>query len=102
VDGIDFFLQDQTPSRSIVSFGFVSSSITTRTCAGNAAILVHPLVAHCTGRMPHSPAVPAAPDRGAMIPIRSGLFCAKAGANSRGAAAAREARTRKSGKNRDA
>jgi len=55
-------------------------------------------VAHCTARMPHSPAVPAAPDRGAMIPIRSGLFCAKAGANSRRRRGGEETRTRKSGK----
>src|SRR5215468_10278055 len=76
-------------SRSIVSLGLVSSSITSSNLrpAMPPALFIRS-VAHCTARMPHSPAVPAAPDRGAMMPILRGLSCASAGANSRGAAAA--------------
>jgi hypothetical protein len=38
--------------------------------------------------MPHSPAVPATPERGARMPILSGAFCAIAGLKIPGAAAA--------------
>src|ERR1700720_3605598 len=76
--------------RSMVSFGLVSSS--------NTSSILRPAMppslfirsaAHWTPRIPHSPAVPAAPDRGAIIPIRKGLSCASAGADIRGAAATR-------------
>ena len=62
----------------MVSFGLVSSSITSSNLrpAMPPSLFIRS-VAHCTARMPHSPAVPAAPERGAMIPILSGLFCAK-------------------------
>ena len=76
-------------SRSIVSFGLVSSSITSSNLrpAMPPSLFIRS-VAHCTARMPHSPAVPATPERGAMIPILSGLSCAIAGENTCGAAAA--------------
>jgi hypothetical protein len=76
--------------RSIVSFGLVSSSNTSSILrpAMPPSLFIRS-VAHWTARIPHSPAVPAAPDRGAVIPIRSGLSCARAGAKTPGAAAAR-------------
>src|SRR5712675_188580 len=76
--------------RSIVSFGLVSSS--------NTSSILRPAMppslfirsaAHWTARMPHSPAVPAAPDRGAIMPSRRGFSCASAGAAIVGTAAAR-------------
>ena len=86
-------------NRSIVSFGLVSSSITSSNLrpAMPPSLFIRS-VAHCTARMPHSPAVPAAPDRGAMMPIRSGLSCASAGANIRGRGGGQKAGARKPGK----
>src|SRR5918998_3259653 len=74
-------------ARSVVSRGFVSSSTTssTRRPATPPAALIFS-TANSTPFSPTSPTVPATPARGAMIPTRSGRFCARAGSGSAAAA----------------
>src|SRR5581483_6499945 len=68
--------------RSIVSLGEDSSSITSSTLRPPMPPLaLKRSTAHCAARMPFSPGAAAMPERGARIPIRSGLFWAIAGAN---------------------
>src|SRR5262245_25082296 len=45
------------------------------------SLALKPSTAHCVARMPLRPGAAAIPARGARMPIRSGLFCAIAGAN---------------------
>src|SRR5262249_31779260 len=44
-------------------------------------LALKPSTAHCVARMPLSPGAAAMPERGARMPMRRGLFCAIAGAN---------------------
>src|SRR5262245_3776904 len=67
--------------RSMVSLGEVSSSMTSsilRPAMPPAALKRS--AAHCVARMPFSPGAAAIPERGAKMPMRTGLFCAIAGA----------------------
>src|SRR5215470_1528364 len=67
--------------RSIVSLGELSSSMTSsilRPAMPPAAL--NRSVAHWVARMPFSPGAAAIPERGARMPMRTGLFCAIAGA----------------------
>ena len=67
--------------RSIVSFGEVSSSMTSwtfRPAMPPSALIFS--IAHSVARIPLMPGLAARPVRGARTPIFSGLFCAIAGA----------------------
>src|SRR5262252_3593803 len=68
-------------NRSIVSFGVDSSSITNSTLRPPIpSLALYLSAAHCVARMPFSPGAAAMPERGARMPMRSGLLCAIAGA----------------------
>src|SRR5215470_4571284 len=68
-------------NRSIVSLGVDSSSITSSTLRPPIpSLALYLSTAHCVARMPFSPGAAAIPERGARMPMRSGLLCAIAGA----------------------
>jgi hypothetical protein len=67
--------------RSIVSLGEDSSSITSSILRpAMPPWALKRSTAHCVARMPFSPGAAAMPERGARMPMRSGLACAIAGA----------------------
>src|SRR5215472_19134333 len=69
------------PKRSIVSLGEDSSSMTSSILRpAMPAWALKRSTAHCVARMPFSPGAAAMPERGARRPMRTGLFCAIAGA----------------------
>src|ERR1700730_13766823 len=66
--------------RSIVSLGEDSSSITSSILRpAMPPCALKRSTAHWVARIPFSPGAAAIPDRGARMPMRTGLFCAMAG-----------------------